>query len=173
MRAETIATVGAVPDAANAPVRLAGLRDAEAIGRLLHAFNSEFGEPTPSPDALAARVQELVEGGDTVVLLADGGEGDHPAGVAVLRLRMALWSPGLECYLAELYVTPGRRGQGVGRALMEAALEEAWKRGADSMDIGVDEPDLVARGLYESLGFTNRAGGGTGPLMYVYERELG
>jgi ribosomal protein S18 acetylase RimI-like enzyme len=54
---------------------------------------------------------------------------------------------------------------------MEAALREARDRGADSMDIGVDEPDLAARKLYESLGFSNRAGAG-GPLMYVYEREL-
>jgi ribosomal protein S18 acetylase RimI-like enzyme len=55
---------------------------------------------------------------------------------------------------------------------MEAALSEARARGADTMDIGVDEPDLAARRLYESLGFTNRAGGADGPLMYVYEREL-
>jgi ribosomal protein S18 acetylase RimI-like enzyme len=54
---------------------------------------------------------------------------------------------------------------------MEAALREASDRGADSMDIGVDEPDLAARRLYESLGFSNRSGG-DGPLMYVYEREL-
>jgi ribosomal protein S18 acetylase RimI-like enzyme len=55
---------------------------------------------------------------------------------------------------------------------MEAAIGEARRRGADSMDIGVDEPDLAARRLYESLGFTNRAGGADGPLMYVYERDL-
>ena len=34
----------------------------------------------------------------------------------------------LECYLAELYVVPGRRGQGLGRALMKAAIDAA--RGA-------------------------------------------
>lgn len=55
---------------------------------------------------------------------------------------------------------------------MEAALRQARKRGADTMDIGVDEPDLAARHLYESLGFTNRAGGADGPVMFVYEREL-
>ena len=71
-----------------------------------------------------------------------------------------------------LYVTPAARGQGLGRALMEAALREARKRGADTMDIGVDEPDLAARHLYESLGFTNRTGGAGGPVMFVYEREL-
>ena len=148
-------------------VRLAGLEDAAAVGRLLYDFNREFDEPTPVPSALAERIQQLLAGGDTLVLLA----GDGPDGLAVLRFRAAIWSAGLECYLAELYVAPARRGQGLGRALMEAALREARGRGAGTMDIGVDEPDLAARRLYESLGFTNRAGE-DGPVMYVYERDL-
>ena len=150
-------------------VRLAGRDDAAAIGRLLYDFNREFNEPTPEPAALAERLRQLIDGGDTLVVLA----GDGPDGLAVLRLRAAIWSSGLECYVAELYVAPASRGRGLGRALMEAALREARGRGADTMDIGVDEPDLAARRLYESLGFTNRAGGPDGPLMYVYERDLG
>ena len=149
-------------------VRQAAPADAGAAGQLLYDFNREFGEPAPAPSALAERLRQLIDGGDTMVLLA----GDGPDGLAVLRFRAALWSTGLESYLAELYVTPARRGQGLGRALMEAALREARLRGADTMDINVDEPDLAARQLYESLGFTNRAGGADGPLMYFYEREL-
>jgi len=148
-------------------VRLADRDDADAIGRLLHAFNREFDEPTPAPSVLAERMRQLLDGDDTLVLLA----GDGPDGLAVLRLRAAIWSAGLESYLAELYVTPARRGQGLGRELMRAVLREARGRGADTMDIGVDEPDIAARRLYESLGFTNRSGG-DGPLMYVYERDL-
>jgi len=148
-------------------VRLAGGDDADAIGRLLYAFNQEFEEPAPEPSALAQRMRQLLDGGDTLVLLA----GDGPDGLAVLRFRAAIWSTGQESYLAELYVTPARRGQGLGRALMEAALREARNRAADTMNIEVDEPDLVARRLYESLGFSNR-NGGDGMLMYVYERDL-
>jgi ribosomal protein S18 acetylase RimI-like enzyme len=150
-------------------VRLADGDDAAVIGRLLYDFNREFDEPAPAPAALAERLRQLMAGGETLVVLAGAG----PDGLAVLRFRAAIWSSGLECYLAELYVRPASRGQGMGRALMEAAMHEARLRGADTMDIGVDEPDLVARHLYESLGFTNRAGGAGGPLMYVYERELG
>lgn len=139
-----------------------------AVGRLLHNFNREFGEPTPSPSALADRLSTLLEGGDTVVLLA----GDGPDGLVVLRFRPAIWTSGLECYLAELYVVPSRRRQGLGGALVRAAMEEARQRGADTMDIGVDEPDTAARCLYEGLGFTNRVGGPDGPVMYVYERQL-
>jgi GNAT superfamily N-acetyltransferase len=151
------------------PIRRADREDAGVIGQLLYDFNREFDEPAPAPAALAERLRQLIAGGETTVLLG----GDGPDGLAVLRFRAAIWSSGLECYLAELYVTPARRGKGLGRALMEAALSEARRRGADTMDIGVDEPDLAARRLYESLGFTNRAGGAGGPVMYVYERELG
>jgi ribosomal protein S18 acetylase RimI-like enzyme len=150
-------------------VRRADADDAVVIGRLLYDFNREFDEPAPESAVLAERMRQLIEDGETMVLLA----GDGPDGLAVLRFRAAIWSSGLECYLAELYVAPVSRGQGLGRALMEAALIQARLRGADTMDIGVDEPDLAARRLYESLGFTNRAGGAGGPLMYVYERELG
>ena len=148
-------------------IRIADRTDADAIGRLLYAFNREFDEPTPEPPALAERMRQLLDGGDTRVLLA----GDGPDGLAVLRFRASIWSDGLECYLAELYIAPARRGQGLGRQLMEAVLRAARDRGADTMDIGVDEPDVAARRLYESLGFSNRSGG-DGPLMYVYEREL-
>ncbi len=149
-------------------MRRGEVADAEAIGRLLHEFNSEFDEPTPGPGPLASRVRELLPAGEITVLL--GGTG--PDGIAVLRFRADIWTQGLECYLAELYVVPDRRGQGLGRALMEAALELARAQGAVYMDLGTSEDDRAARGLYESLGFSNRGGKPDGPVSYFYEREL-
>jgi ribosomal protein S18 acetylase RimI-like enzyme len=162
--------VAATPDDPGPRVGVlpAGPADAEAAGRLLDAFNREFGEPTPGPERLAARVRELLAGGDTAVLV--GGAG--PDGLAVLRFRAALCTTALECYLAELYVVPPLRGQGLGRALLEAAIALARERGADHMDLGTSEGDVAARRLYERLGFTNREGGADGDVMYVYEREL-
>src|SRR4029077_8135083 len=149
-------------------VRIAGADDAEAIGRLLHDFNTEFGEPTPGPERMSERMRRLLAAGDTTVLL--GGPG--PDGIAVLRFRNAIWSDALECYLAELYVAPPRRGEGLGRALMETAMEVARAQGADYMDLGTSEADVAARSLYESLGFINREGGAGGPITFFYEREL-
>ncbi len=149
-------------------VRQAEVADAEVIGRLLHDFNTEFDDFTPGPRALAERVRQLLAGGETKVLL--GGSG--PDGLAVLRFRPALWTEGLECYLAELYVVPEQRGHGLGRALMEAAIELARAQGADGMDLGTSEDDVAARALYESLGFSNREGKPDGPINYFYEREL-
>lgn len=89
-----------------------------------------------------------------------------------MRFRLSIWTPGLECYLAELYVVPQWRGRGIGRALMEAALDHARARGADYMDLGTAETDVAARRLYESLGFDNHEGKPRGPVNFYYEREL-
>ncbi len=147
--------------------RVAGIAEVEQIGQLLHDFDTEFEEPTPGAPALAERIEQLMRGGDAVVLLAGAG----PDGVAVLRFRVAIWSPGFECYLAELYVRKERRGRGV--------VARSWRRpsgspgsGADTMDLGTDGTDGVAHRLYESLGFSKLAHGDHGPAMYVYEREL-
>lgn len=151
-----------------ASVRLAGPDDTDAVARLLHDFNVEFGEPAPPPAELAERLAALLRGGDTFIVV--GGSG--PEAVAVLRCRPGLWSAGLECYLAELYVVPARRRLGLGRSVLQAAMDEARRRGADRMDLGTSETDVAARRLYEDMGFTNREGGGSGPVMYVYERDL-
>jgi ribosomal protein S18 acetylase RimI-like enzyme len=90
----------------------------------------------------------------------------------VLRFRPAIFTDALECYLAELYVAPERRGRGLGRALMEAAIELARAEGETNMDLGTSEDDVAARALYESLGFSNREGRAGGPVNYFYEREL-
>jgi ribosomal protein S18 acetylase RimI-like enzyme len=149
-------------------VRRAGPADVDAIGRLLHDFNTEYGDVTPGPHRLAERMRQLLAAGETAVLLAGSG----PDGLAVLRFRPAIWTEGLECYLAELYVVADRRGRGLGRALMEAALELARSKGADHIDLGTGEDDTAARALYESLGFSNREGRADGPINYFYEREL-
>jgi ribosomal protein S18 acetylase RimI-like enzyme len=149
-------------------VRPAGAADAEAIGRLLHDFNTEYDEITPGPEAVADRVRELLAGDDFVVLLA----GAEPRGLSVLRFRPSIWTPGLECYIAELYVQPEHRRRGLGLALMNASLEAARARGADYVEVATSEDDTGARALYERLGFVNRERGPDGPVMFVYEREL-
>jgi ribosomal protein S18 acetylase RimI-like enzyme len=149
-------------------IRRAEIADAGDVGRLLHDFNTEYDEYTPGPEAMGKRIAELLDSGDVTVLI--GGAG--PDGLAVLRFRPSLWSETLDCYLEELYVVPDLRGQGLGGALMEAAMETARAEGARYMDLGTAETDTAARALYEKLGFSNREGKPDGPLNYFYERNL-
>jgi ribosomal protein S18 acetylase RimI-like enzyme len=147
-------------------VREATPADSELLGRLMHDFSTEYDDVTPGPAGFAERFRELLAGDGTAALLA--GED----GLAVLRFHPSLYSEGFECYLAELYVAPAKRGHGLGRELMEAAIELARGRGADYMYLATSDDDVAARGLYESVGFRNREGSDDGPIMYCYERDL-
>jgi ribosomal protein S18 acetylase RimI-like enzyme len=149
-------------------VRRATPGDAADAARLLHDFNTEFDEPTPTVEVLTGRVRELVAAGTIVVLLAGGG----PDGLAQFRFLRSVWSEGLDLYLEELYVVPSRRGNGLGRALLEATMATGREAGATRIDLNTGETDTAARALYESVGFTNREGGEDGPSMLYYELEL-
>lgn len=133
--------------------------------RLLHEFNTFYDDPSPGPEALTARLADLVGRGETEVLL--GGE----VAVCVIRYRPSLWSPAEEAYLAELWVDPSARRTGLGRALVRAAVERARARGCDVIDLATTEDDVEARHLYESEGF-HRTEGVDGPLAFHYEQEL-
>jgi GNAT superfamily N-acetyltransferase len=138
------------------------------VARLLHDFNTEFSEPVPEVDVLDERVASFIERGEATFLLAGGG----PDGVAEIRFRPSLMTGALDAYLEELYVAPSKRGQGLGRALLEAALDVARGEGAARMELGTSEDDTAARPLYESAGFSNREGRPDGPVMFFYERDL-
>lgn len=142
-----------------------------AAARLLHDFNMEYDDPTPTPEELSVRLRELLHGGHVDVLLARAEETGAPVGVAVTRLQPAVWSRGQEAYLAELYVVPGRRGQGYGRELITEAMRSAREQGADYAFVITSEEDLLAQRLYAAAGFRRTEGQG-GPLLLAYERDL-
>ena len=150
------------------PVRRAGVADAPEVARLLHDFNTEFSCPTPGTTVLTDRARRLLADGEITVLL--GGEG--PDGLALIRLRPSLWTEALDAHLEEFYVVPERRGQRIGRAMLDAAMDAARQAGAGRIDLGTSETDTAARALYESSGFSNREGGPNGPRMLFYERDL-
>jgi ribosomal protein S18 acetylase RimI-like enzyme len=149
-------------------VRRAGVEDAPAIARLLHDFNVEYSEPTPQVEELTKTIARLLDSEEITVLLA----GEGPDGLSLFRFRPGIWSAGEETYLQELYVVPPLRGRGIGRALLATTIELARERGADGIDLNTGETDTAARGLYESMGFTNREGSPDGPAMLFYEREI-
>jgi ribosomal protein S18 acetylase RimI-like enzyme len=151
-------------------IRRATRGDAADIARLLYDFQAEFDEPSPGVEALEERYEDLISKREMVVLLA----GDGPDGFAQLRFRPWVYSAGQNAhsYLEELYVVPSQRGRGIGKTLLEAAMDAARTEGATHMELGTSEDDRAALALYESAGFTNREGSPDGPVMLFYEREL-
>jgi ribosomal protein S18 acetylase RimI-like enzyme len=142
--------------------------DATTVARLLHDFNAEYDEPTPAVPVLAERLRELLAAEEIAVLLA----GDPPLGFALFRTRPSLWSKAGDTYLEELYVVPEQRGEGIGGALLDAAIEAARAVGADHFELTTGEDDKAAISLYKSRKLTNSEGGPDGPRMLYYELDL-
>ena len=147
-------------------MRRASPEDAAAVARLLHDFQLEFDEPSPGVEVLAERYENQLRDGDVTVLLVGAG----PDGFAQLRFRPWVYD-GLHSYLEELYVVPSLRGKGLGRALLDAAMDVARDEGATQMELGTSETDTAARSLRER-GVHKPRGKSDGPVMFFYEREL-
>lgn len=149
-------------------VRRASPDDAADVAQLLHDFNTEYDDPTPSVSYLTGRIRQLLAEEQLTVLLV----GEGPDGFAQVRFRPWVWTDDLDAYLEELYVVPAQRGKGMGRALLQGVMEVARETGAVHLELTTGETDVAARALYESAGFTNREGGEDGPSMLYYERDL-
>lgn len=150
--------------------RLATVEDADVVAELLHAFNLEFDTPTPGPAVLARRLRSLLAGDGTFAVLA----GSPPVAVALVSLRTNVWSEGLVALLDELYVAPSHRGRRIGGAVLELARVEAIARGAELIEINVDEVDVDARRFYERHGFSGiDPDSGDRALYYCWERPPG
>jgi ribosomal protein S18 acetylase RimI-like enzyme len=57
-------------------------------------------------------------------------------------------------YLYSLWLDPTARGQGLARPLVAAAVDWARERGARTVTLRVAADNAVARGVYESVGFS-------------------
>lgn len=90
------------------------------------------------------------------------GESDGWAGLVLARAVAD------ECEILWLAVAPDRRGRGIGRALLEAALERAGTLGARTAFLEVAEGNEAALALYRAAGFHPR---GRRPGYYAATSE--
>jgi ribosomal protein S18 acetylase RimI-like enzyme len=132
-------------------IRAAGPDDAATIARLLAAFRDWYGRSEPHEAAMLDSVRRIMETERAVYLVA----ADPPAGVAQLRFRHSVWTGADDCWLEDLFVLEEARGAGWGRALVEASIELAVERGCKRIELDVDEGNVAAQALYESLGFVS------------------
>lgn len=79
-------------------------------------------------------------------------------GIVVGMVTLCIYTTltGAKANLDHLVVAPEARRRGIGRALMEYAIERARAAGASRVDLTARDTKQAAHGLYRSLGFEQR-----------------
>ncbi len=131
-----------------ASVRRTGL--AEPL-RLLEGFLRD-GEPVP--EGFAEALRAAVEWGEIEVLAAR--EEGRVVGVAVLAYRLSVSAAGPFASIEDLYVEPGARRRGVGRALLEAVGERCTSRGVSYVEAQAEDEEAVT--FYGAVGYEEEPG---------------
>lgn len=136
---------------ASLEIRIALAQDAEPLAGLAIAFRNHLGREVPSDQQFRAGVERMLASPDAEFLLA--GTGPDPVGYLLLRYRFSMWAGGLEATIEDLFVAPGDRRRGAGKALVQAALDRAGARGCVSACLDTNEKNLASTRIYTQLGF--------------------
>jgi ribosomal protein S18 acetylase RimI-like enzyme len=110
----------------------------------------QLSSSNPAPNR--AKLEEIVQSPSTDLFLArvDGRI------VGSLTLATFRIPTGLRAWIEDVVVDNSARGHGVGAALNIAALEEARRRGAVTVDLTSRPSREAANKLYKKLGFVER-----------------
>ena len=100
----------------------------------------------------AQELEEIIESDTTVLFAARSGQEI----VGLLTLAIFRIPTGVRAWIEDVVVDNQARGKGVGDALNRAALAEAERRGAKTVDLTSRPSRGVANRLYQRLGFKQR-----------------
>jgi GNAT superfamily N-acetyltransferase len=120
--------------------------------RPLEDANHGAWERAQVPDEVIALAwQRLLKQEDGFFALVAVDESGRLIGLAHALFHRSTWSATYYCYLEDLFVDPAARGQGVGRALIEAVYAQADQRGATRTYWATMGDNATARRLYDGL----------------------
>ena len=107
---------------------------------------------TSSNPITSDELQDIVKSDSTVLFAARSGQEI----VGLLSLAIFRIPTGVRAWIEDVVVDESARGKGVGEALNRAALTEAGRRGAKTVDLTSRPSRVAANRLYQRLGFKQR-----------------
>jgi ribosomal protein S18 acetylase RimI-like enzyme len=144
--------------------RQATVDDLDALASLFDAYR-QFYEQAPDPALAKDFIGARIERHESVVLVAQN-ERSEAVGFCQLYPTFCSVIAKPIYVLYDLYVAPGARQLGAGKALLMAAERLAREQGVARMDLTTAKTNLPAQALYESLGWVRDE------VFYAYNREL-
>jgi ribosomal protein S18 acetylase RimI-like enzyme len=141
----------------NFEIRVAGPADLACLAAMADGFRRLEGRDAPTEAELAARIAPLLDDPDTEFLVALDTD-ERCVGFLQQRYRRSIWKRGGDAYLETVFVAERVRRLGLGKALVQAAMERARARGCSMITLDTSERNSRAIALYEGLGFANTGG---------------
>jgi len=136
-------------------VRLAGIDESHAIVPLYEWLFAPPGSRPPDwqPDLAVERLREAIAANGSTVLVAV--EADRFVGLCTAYIDLVSVRFGVRCWVEDLAVDPSRRSEGIGRALLAAALTWAGANGASHLELDSGDDRAGAHRFYEREGAQN------------------
>lgn len=131
--------------------RRAGPEHAAAILPMMRAYYAEDGYAFDDERSRAALLGLLADERLGEVWLAM--EADRAVGYVVLCLGWSLEYRGRDAFIDEIFVAPDARRRGLGRRLMELAVDRCRALEVRALHLEVEGVNAKAHALYRSLGF--------------------
>lgn len=119
----------------------------EAFLRLVPQLTNN--NPPPSLDGLATLVQEA----SSTLMVAHDDSGQIIGALTLVVYRVPT---GIRSIIEDVIVDLSARGQGVGEALMQRAIELAREKGASNIALTSNPMRMAANSLYLKMGFKKR-----------------
>jgi len=135
-------------------VRLARPSDRDEVLRLVNGLLVELGGSLRPADAAGPVLDELTSGGDAGFIAIAEVDGAARA-VCTASFVKALRTVGRYVILQEMYVEPDWRSSGVGRAVIDFALEYAVASGCQVVELSTPRNGDRQIEFYERAGFVN------------------
>lgn len=131
-------------------IRRAVLDDLPRLVPLYDGYRQFYRQPS-DPGVAERFLRDRLTRGDSVIFLAEADSG--PLGFTQLYPIFSSVSATPAWVLNDLFVAPGARTGGVGRALLERARVHGVETGARWLSLSTERTNLTAQRLYEALGW--------------------
>lgn len=137
--------------ATDVSIRIASTADLESLVQLASAFRDHLQQSSPSNAEFQDAIARLLQDPDTEFFLAQAAQG-NALGYSQCRYRYSAWVVGYQAELEDVFVLPVARRQGVGRQLVQFAIDRAIAKGCRSIGLNTNERNVGAIALYQQLG---------------------
>ena len=138
----------------------------EVTNELLEAFQRLIPQLSSSSQPPNRKELQDIINSQTIILFVAKDDGEVIGSLSLVFFRIPT---GVRAWIEDVVVDESFRGRGIGKALIDAAIERALKLGINRIDLTSRPSRETANKLYQQVGFQLRQ---TNVYRYVHHDEM-